>query len=106
MAHTRREPSSPHHFQIRAESIVKLHEFNSAEFTFVIFKPEEETLKRLQSLSADERIGPIALIDKWDDGEEDILESIAAHRFVSFDIASSHGMKKSSWLLITRTDRG
>lgn len=102
----RREPSSPHHFQIRAESIVMLHEFGKAEFTFVIFKPEEETLERLKSLKPRAVIGAIALIDKWDDGEQDVLESIAAHKFVSFDLAGSHGMKTSSWILTTDIHRG
>jgi hypothetical protein len=102
MSAERREPSSPNMFQIRAMSVVVSEDSYKNEYTFTIFRPEAETLERLRQLKAAQVMGQIALIDKWDDGTEDVLESLTLHQFISLKLASRHGMKQSSWKLMTR----
>lgn len=85
------------YFDIEAESIVCVSSDTMVQ-KLVIFKPAIQTLEHLRKLSAGELMGPIRLIDSWDDGSDDVHVNEREYSFVSFT-GSGYGNKTSAYTL-------
>lgn len=59
------------YFEIEAESIV-VSSRDSAISNIVLFRPSDDTMKRLRELKQGDAMGALRLLDKYDDGSEDI----------------------------------
>lgn len=90
-------------FDIRAEAI-HVSTVDGTVHSIVLFKPEKETLERLQALQQGNSMGGIRLIDKWDDGTDDTHVNERHHSFVNIS-GSGHGQKTSTWTVTLITAR-
>ena len=85
------------YFNIEAEAIVCASNDVTVQ-KIVIFKPTIETLERIRKLSAGELMGPLRLIDSWDDGSDDVHTNERPYSFVSI-AGSGHENKTSAYTL-------
>jgi hypothetical protein len=89
-------------FVIRAQSIVFTTD-GGGFLSMVLFKPDRDTLNRLRELRSGQDIGAVQLIDKWDNGTDDIHENFSNHKFVSIS-GSGDGRKTSAFTLMLDRD--
>lgn len=86
------------YFTLEADSIAVVSSGDSIK-KIVMFRPTEDTLQRLRNLSNAEVIGPLRLIDKWDDGTNDIHTNDAQHSFIA--LTGSGSFTKSHTFTLT-----
>lgn len=89
------------YFTLEAESIAVVSSGDSIK-KIVMFRPNEDTLERLRNLSNAEVIGSLRLIDKWDDGTDDVHTNEAEHSFIA--LTGSGHAAKSHTFTVTMVD--
>jgi hypothetical protein len=89
------------YFEIQAQSIVVVGT-NTPIVTMVLFKPTQDTLRRLRDLLQGDVMGPVSLIDEWDDGTLDTHISDKTHSFIAL-AGSGDGRKSSAFTLTLAT---
>lgn len=85
------------YFTLEAKSIAVVSSGDGIK-KVVMFRPTKDTLERLRNLSAAELLGSIRLIDKWDDGTDDIHTNDAEHSFIALT-GSGSSNKSHTWTL-------
>ena len=89
------------YFTLEAESLAVVGSGEGIK-KIVMFRPTKNTLERLRNLSSAADIGPLRLIDKWDDGTEDVHTHETEHSYVA--LAGSGSFNKSHTFTLTLVD--